>query len=123
MTLEKREASGRIVVRFEGSFLESARMKVICHREGLLSACQVASVAVAARDVKPVLRNLKAIVDEERCTLMATDLELGIRLDVRGLKVQDPGEALFPTSRIIAILREATDEELISEGGPDACVG
>jgi DNA polymerase III subunit beta len=97
-------------------------MKVVCHREGLLAACQVASVAVAARDVKPVLRNLKAIVDDDRCTLMATDLELGIRLDVRGLKVQDAGEALFPTGRMIAILREATDEELVIEAGPDTCV-
>ena len=59
-------------------------MKVVCNREGLLSACQLASVAVASRDVKPVLKNLKAVVDNERCTLMATDLELGIRLEVRG---------------------------------------
>src|SRR5262249_15406855 len=97
-------------------------MKVVCHREGLLGACQVASVAVAARDVKPVLKNLKAIVEEGRCTLMATDLELGIRLDVRGLKTDEPGEALFPTGRMIAILREATDEELVIEAGPEACV-
>ena len=46
----------------------------------MLSACQLASAAVIARDVKPVLKNLKAVVDADRCTLMATDLELGIRL-------------------------------------------
>ena len=55
-------------------------MKVQCHREGLLSAVQLASVAVPARDLKPVLRNLKAIAQTDRCTLLATDLELGIRL-------------------------------------------
>src|SRR6059036_3642844 len=97
-------------------------MKVVCHREGLLSACQLASVAVASRDVKPVLRNLKAVVDDSRCTLMATDLELGIRLEVRGIKVEEPGEALLPTTRLISILREATDEEMTIEAGPDACV-
>lgn len=96
-------------------------MKMVCNREGLLSACQLASVAVAARDLKPVLRNLKAVVNEDRCTLMATDLELGIRLDVRSIKVEEPGEALLPTARIIAILREATDEELTIEGNNDAC--
>ena len=74
-------------------------MKTICHREGLLSACQLASAAVAARDVKPVLKNLKALVAEDRCTLMATDLELGIRLEVRGIRVEEPGEALLPTAR------------------------
>ena len=79
-------------------------MKIVCHREGLLSACQLASVAVASRDVKPILKNLKALVVEDRCTLMATDLELGIRLDVRGIKVEEPGEALLPMSRLVSIL-------------------
>jgi len=97
-------------------------MKILCHREGFLSACQLASVAVAARDVKPVLRNIKAIVDDDCCTLMATDLELGIRLEVRGIKVEEPGNALLPTARLIAILREATDEEMTIEAGPDKCV-
>src|SRR5215213_6168465 len=97
-------------------------MKIVCHREGLLSACQLASAAVAVRDVKPVLRNLKAIVDDDRCTIMATDLELGIRLEVRGIKVEEPGEALLPTNRIISILRESTEEELSIEAGPDACL-
>ncbi len=97
-------------------------MKIVCHREGLLSACQLASAAVAVRDVKPVLRNIKAVVDDDRCTLMATDLELGIRLEVRGIKVEEPGDALLPTSRLLAILREATDEELTIEASPDKCV-
>jgi DNA polymerase-3 subunit beta len=97
-------------------------MKVVCHREGLLAGCQLASAAVASRDIKPVLKNLKAVVDDERCTLMATDLELGIRLDVRGIKVEDPGEALLPTSRLISILRESSDEELVIEANIESCV-
>ena len=97
-------------------------MKIICPREALLSACQLASAAVAARDVKPVLKNLKAVVTEDRCTLMATDLELGIRLEVRGLKVEEPGEALLPTAKLISILRESNDEEMTIEADPDKCV-
>lgn len=97
-------------------------MKVVCHREGLLTACQLASAAVAARDIKPVLKNLKAVVDDQRCTLMATDLELGIRLEVRGIKVEDPGEALLPTSRVVSILRESTDEELTVEANIETCM-
>jgi len=96
-------------------------MKIVCHREGLLSACQLAGAAAASRDVKPILKNLKAVVLEDRCTLMATDLELGIRLEVRGIKVEEPGEALLPTARLISILREANDEELTIEAGQDAC--
>src|SRR6516162_9117721 len=97
-------------------------MKVLCQREGLLSAFQLASVAVPARDLKPVLRNLKAIADGDKCTLLATDLELGIRLEVRGIHVEEPGEALLPAARMLAILREATDDELSVEATVQACM-
>jgi DNA polymerase-3 subunit beta len=88
----------------------------------MLAAIQLASAAVATRDVKPVLRNIKAVVDNDRCTLMATDLELGIRLEVRGIKVDEPGDALLPTSRFMNILRESTDEEMTIEATPDKCI-
>src|SRR5947207_15649803 len=96
-------------------------MKAVCHREGLLSACQLASVAVQTRDIKPILKNLKAIAEEGRCTLMATDLELGIRLEVRGLKVEEPGEAILPAAKLLAILRESQDEELSISADASAC--
>ena len=62
-------------------------MKVICPRENLLVASQLASAAVAVREVKPILRNLKAIAEEGRFVLMATDLEIGIRHEMRSLQV------------------------------------
>jgi DNA polymerase-3 subunit beta len=96
-------------------------MKAICHREGLLAACQLASAAIPAREVKPILRNFKAIADEGRCTLMATDMEVGVRLDVQGLTIQEPGEAILPAARLIAILRESRDAELTIEADPSAC--
>jgi DNA polymerase-3 subunit beta len=97
-------------------------MKATCHREGLLAACQLVSVAVPARDIKPVLRNIKAVVQDDRCTLMATDTEVGVRMEVRGVKADEPGEALLPASRLVSILRESTDEEMTLEAGPDASV-
>src|ERR1700756_3682394 len=96
-------------------------MKAFCHREGLLSAFQLASAAVPSRDVKPILRNLKAIAEDGRCTLMATDLELGIRLEVRGLKVEEPGEAILPARQMLDILRAAQDEELSMDVDASAC--
>ncbi len=96
-------------------------MRARCRREGLLSACQLASAALPAREVKPILRNLKAVAADGRCTLMGTDLEVGIRLDVQGLTIEEPGEAILPAARLIAILREATDEELSIEADQAAC--
>ena len=97
-------------------------MKATYHREGFLAAVQLASAAVASRDVKPILRNLKVITEQDRSTLMATDLELGIRLEVRGVKVEEPGEAILPGARTLAILRESTDEELSLEADADRCL-
>jgi DNA polymerase-3 subunit beta len=97
-------------------------MKAICRREGLLSACQLASIAIPSRDVKPILKNFKAVAGDGRCTLMATDLELGIRLDVQSLEIEQPGEAILPAARLIAILREARDEKLQLEADADGCL-
>lgn len=97
-------------------------MKAICHREGLLSACQLASAAIPARDVKPILKNIKAIAGDGRCTLMATDMEVGIRLDVQGLTILEAGEAILPAAKLLAILRETRDGELTIETDPSACL-
>jgi DNA polymerase-3 subunit beta len=97
-------------------------MKATCHREGLLAACQLVSAALPASDVKPILHNFKAVASDGRCTLMATDNEVGIRLDVMGLMVEEPGEAILPAAKLIAILRESRDEQLDIEADPSACL-
>src|SRR5687767_3844055 len=97
-------------------------MKALCHREGLLAACQLASAAIPAKDLKPILKNLKAIAGDGRCTLIATDLEVGIRLDVQGLTIEEPGEAILPAAKLIAILREGRDSELSIEADSNACL-
>jgi DNA polymerase-3 subunit beta len=97
-------------------------MRALCHREGLLSACQLVSAAVPTREVKPILRNIKAVAGDGRCTLIATDMEVGIRLDVQGLTIEEPGEAILPAGKLIDILREARDSELAIESDPTACI-
>ena len=96
-------------------------MRADCDREALLSACQLVSAAISTRDVKPILRNIKVVADDGRCTLMATDLELGIRLDVQGLSIQESGEAILPAAKLLQILREARDERLDVQADPSAC--
>jgi len=45
-----------------------------------------------------------------------------VRMAVRGVRAEEPGEALLPAGRVVSILRESTDEELTIEAGPDASV-
>jgi len=85
-------------------------MNVTCDREKLLVACQAASSVVPARSAKPILLNFKIEAIAEKTTLLATDLEVGIRIDVPGIEVQQPGQAVLPAARLNAILRESSDE-------------
>src|SRR5262245_23452187 len=102
--------------------MEGRRMKLYCERDALLTDCQLASAAVANRDIKPILKNLKAVAEVDKCTLMATDLELGIRLEVRSPEVQAAGEAILPAAKLVSILRESTDGHLTIEADATKCV-
>lgn len=102
-----------------GQDAESKRLRILCNRHALLSACQLVSAAASRGDVKPTLRCIKFVAQGERCTLLGTDLEIGIRLDARGVKVDEAGAALLPCDRLLAILRETADDEIIIDAGPD----
>jgi len=87
-------------------------MKIQCQRETLLAACQLVGVAVAARTTKPILSNIKAVADAESLTLMATDLEVGVRYELRGVQVKEAGEAILSPGKLISILRESHDPDI-----------
>jgi DNA polymerase-3 subunit beta len=82
-------------------------MKVRCPREPLLAALQSAAAVVPARSPKPVLTNVKLEATREGTVLSATDLEVGIRIDLDGVEVLAPGAVLLPSGRLSAIVRES----------------
>jgi DNA polymerase III subunit beta len=85
-------------------------MKITSNREKLLHAFQTVSAIAPARSPKPVLQNVKLDISSDSTTLMATDLEVGIRYEVAGIEVDAPGSVLLPVGRFGSILRESTDE-------------
>jgi len=87
-------------------------MKITCDREKLLAAFQTAAGVVPARSPKPILQNVKLEVSESGGILLATDLEVGIRIQVPNIDVQAAGSAILPLSRFGSILRESSDEQL-----------
>ncbi len=90
-------------------------MRLMCDREQLLSAFQTAAAVAPARSPKPVLQNVKIEATKEGVMLLATDLEVGIRITVPGIEVDKPGSALLPISRVGPILRESRDSKLLIE--------
>ena len=87
-------------------------MKIQCNREQLLAAFQTAAMVVPSRSPKPILQNVKLEAHGEAGTLMATDMEVGIRVNVGGLTAEVPGSALLSVLQFGSILRESTDETL-----------
>jgi DNA polymerase-3 subunit beta len=94
-------------------------MKIICNREKLLHAFQTVAAIAPARSPKPILQNVKLEVAGDSATLMATDLEVGIRYDVAGIEVEAPGAALLAVGRFGSILRESTDATFRIESDHD----
>jgi len=82
-------------------------MKVRLNREPLLAALQSASAVVPARSPKPVLTNVKLEVHGTSAVLSATDLEVGIRIDLESVEPGAPGAVLLPSGRLMAIVRES----------------
>jgi DNA polymerase-3 subunit beta len=88
-------------------------MKVRCNRDKLWSAFQTAMLFAPAKSPKEILQNVLLTVMTDDCvTLTATDLEVGVRVNVEGIEVDKPGTGVLPVSRVGSILRESNDEFL-----------
>lgn len=87
-------------------------MKLHCHRATLSTAFQIVNTVVPSRTPKEVLRNVKLEVTGGKATLIGTDQEVGIRYAVDGVETKSDGQTLLPTNRMIAILRELTDDHV-----------
>lgn len=87
-------------------------MKATCDREKLLQVFQTAAAVAPSRSPKPILQNVKLEVSAQSATLMATDLEVGLRAEVPGFETTAPGSVVLPIGRFGPILRESSDQRL-----------
>jgi DNA polymerase-3 subunit beta len=62
-----------------------------------------------------ILQNVRLDVNDQNGLLLATDLEMGVRMHVEGFEVMAPGSVILPTNRMGSILRELSDEHLTIE--------
>lgn len=90
-------------------------MKATIDRESFTRAYAAVSACVPNRSPKPVLESIRfntGITDPG--TLEATDLDVGIRYEICGLKVERPGSVLLPRC-FGEILRTSTEDEISLE--------
>ena len=95
-------------------------MKLICHRPTFATAFQIVSSVIPSRTPKDILKNINLQVSDGKTTLIGTDQEVGIRYEVSGVEADSDGQALLPAVRVLAILRELTEDGLNIEVTEDA---
>jgi DNA polymerase III subunit beta len=98
-------------------------MRAFCNRDALLTALGMVSGVVSAKSPKPILQNVKLVADTgDRSELIGTDLDVGIRYQLPGIKVDQPGSAILPLAQITSILRTGADIEFILESDGNSLV-
>ncbi len=93
-------------------------MKVICDRAALADALNTAGGVVASRTPTPVLKCLKLTATEppnDGFVITATDLEVGLRLAVPQVQIEQAGEAAIPADKLSQIARTCDDPSLTIE--------
>lgn len=83
-------------------------MKAKCDREELLEAIQISQRAISTRSMLPILSGILFKAEGNTLSLSATDLEISIRLKVKG-KVVEKGSLVMPGRLIFDILSNSED--------------
>jgi DNA polymerase-3 subunit beta len=82
-------------------------MKVICNRGVLSDFWSVAQGVVPSRPTRPILANIKISASKTGVELQASDMDIGIRLQVGGAEVIEEGSAVIPAALFGSILRDS----------------
>jgi len=87
-------------------------MKVICNRNRLAEALSLLAGVVGIRTTRPILQCLRMQTEDEGLTLLATDLELGVRYHIKEVEVIEPGQTVAPAVKLSAIVHQIEEETI-----------
>ncbi|MCF7956615.1 MAG: DNA polymerase III subunit beta [Phycisphaerae bacterium] len=85
-------------------------MKIKFNREALQEALGLVTSVVPARTPKPILQCLRITSEVDAVTICATDLEVGINIQILQVEIDDPGDIVLPADKLASIIRESIDE-------------
>ena len=86
-------------------------MKIKVSTPLLLTALTHANSVASSKSTKPVLECVQIRADlKTGVTLGATDLDLGLRTYVEDAEVEQPGNVVVPSARLLSIVREVDDD-------------
>lgn len=91
-------------------------MKVHINTNEFRKAFNFVKESTSARDVRPVLMDVKMVVEDDHVTLMANDGQIGVRSTIiGGVLVESTGETMIPTKVISKLLPNTDASEIAFE--------
>lgn len=96
-------------------------MRMIVPRQALQDSLTAAATLVSARSPKVIYTCGKLAAEGETLRVCATDGEAGLHLEMPVLQVKQAGETVVPIERLLSIVREMTDVELLVEADERYC--
>lgn len=96
-------------------------MKLHVNRAEFAEALGPIGNIAASRTPKPVLQCALLQALKDRCLLMATDLEVGLRMTLTQVEVGQEGQVLVSADKLGQIVREAGDEVLLLDTDESVC--
>lgn len=84
-------------------------MRFTCERDELVKALGAVSGVVAAKGIHPVYESVEIVATQGGLELLGTDLEIAMRVRIPAgetVRVEQPGTAVVPAQRLVAICRE-----------------
>jgi DNA polymerase-3 subunit beta len=98
-------------------------MRFTCERDELVKALGAVSGVVAAKGIHPVYESVEIIATTGGLEILGTDLEIGMRVNVGAsdtVRIEQPGTAVVPAQRLVAICRELPKGGVTLTWNPDA---
>ena len=96
-------------------------MKVSFNRAALSEALGLVVSVVPSRTPKPILRCVRIVGLEKGAMICATNLEVGLSCSISQVEVEQQGEVVVEAERLLAIVRESTDDVLVLSVADSSC--
>lgn len=88
-------------------------MEFVINKPLFSEALSLVNTVVPERAARAVMQNLMLTGNQDgTITLSATDLEIGVRVTLDASNMQEPGSVLLPSSRLNALVKGATGDEV-----------
>ncbi len=87
-------------------------MKAICNRAKLAESMEYVSEVAQVKSPKPVLQCVRIQADkaEEKLMLSGTDLELGIKCEIKEAQIGEDGQVVVNAGKLSSLFHELSDE-------------